>query len=230
MFIRSTTLRTSSAIEIEGEFDLGGGWTSTIGIVFDIFYASADSVDQLDSDGDGFVVELPYNFVEFSHDNWGRIIVGFNDTASDEIDNINLAEADAVADASFEQFANNFFLRAEGISGNAGLATGRDDTFNEGFGELRWGDFLPAKFSGESGRVIHYISPQYMGFTASAAVAQPQDLALVRDGLNDEGDFVFSDRDHGVFVDAALRYAADWGDQFRVEAGAAVWHDTDRRG
>jgi hypothetical protein len=210
----------SSAIEIEGEFDLGGGWTSTLGIVFDIFYASADSVDQLDSNGEGFVIELPYNFVELSHDRWGRFIIGFNDTASDEIDNINLAEADAVADASFENFANNFFLRAEGISGNAGLATGRSGAFNEGFGELRWGDFLPAKFSGESGRVIHYISPTFNGLTASAAIAQPHDLALLRDG-----DFEFSDRDHGLFVDAALRYEADWGEQLKVAAGIGVWRD-----
>ena len=39
------------------------------------------------------------------------------DSASDEIDNINLAGSDAIADASFENFSNNFFLRAKGING-----------------------------------------------------------------------------------------------------------------
>ena len=66
------------------------------------------------SDGDGVVVELAYNYAQLSHEKWGTIIAGLNDTASDEIDNINLAEADAVSDASFENFVNELLPARRG--------------------------------------------------------------------------------------------------------------------
>jgi outer membrane immunogenic protein len=209
----------SSAFELNGRFDMSGGWVSEFTTVVDTMWASADSVDQIDWTGEEFVAELPYLFAGLRHENYGRLLVGLLDSASDEIDNINLAEADAVSDASFEQFVSNFYLRAEGIPGRRGLATGTGQSFGE---ELRWGDLLVAKFAGASGRFITYISPSFEGLEASAAVGQPQDLFL----LKGHQGFEFSDKTGGVFADAALRYKHDMGKAFRVEAGAGVWSDT----
>ena len=96
--------------------------------------------------------------------------------ASDEIDNINLAGSDAIADASFENFSNNFFLRAKGIKGRGGLANGEP---NSCCGEIRWGDVIIGKFAGESGAFLTYVSPTWNGFELSSAVGQAQEIRMV---------------------------------------------------
>jgi hypothetical protein len=209
----------SSAVELNGEFELANGWTADVSAVLDTMWVSADTVNQIDWKGEGFVAELPYLFAELGHDNYGRIIIGLTDSASDEIDNINLAGSDAVADASFDSFVSNFYLRAEDIPGDAGLTTGAPNSFGE---DLRWGDFIEAKFAGASGRFITYVSPEIEGLEAAAAIGQPQEIFLVR---GDRG-FEFNDRTGGVFADAALRYLKDVNSTFRIEAGAGVWSDT----
>jgi outer membrane immunogenic protein len=209
----------SSAVELNGKFDLPHEWSLGITTTVDTMWASADTVDQIDWTGDEFVAELPYLFAEFSHENYGRFLVGLLDSASDEIDNINLAESDAVADASFDNFVSDFFLRAEGIPGRSGLATGQPNSFG---GEARWGDFIEAKFAGASGRFITYISPNMSGLEVWGAVGQPQEIFLVRG--NDT--LVFNERTGGVYADGALRYAKDLNTSFRLEGGVGVWSDT----
>ena len=115
---------------------------------------------------------------EIGHDSIGKIIGGLSDSASDEIDNINLAGSDAIADASFENFSNNFFLRAKGINGRGGLATGEPNSFGD---EIRWGDVIEGKFAGESGAFLTYVSPTWNGFELSSAVGQ------ARGDLPDQG-------------------------------------------
>jgi outer membrane immunogenic protein len=212
----------SSAIELNGQFELSKGWSAELTAVLDTMWASSDSVDQIDWNGDNLVVELPYWFTEFSHERYGRLLVGLVDSASDEIDNINLAEADAVADASFDNFVSSFFLRAEDISERPGLATGAPAAFNAEFGEHRWGDFIEAKFAGESGRFITYISPDMNGLELWAAVGQPQEIFLV----HGDQTFVFNDRTGGVYADASLRYEKDVNQTFRIEGGVGLWSDT----
>jgi hypothetical protein len=212
----------SSGIALEATFGSEEGWNAGFTIALDTMYASADTVDQLDWNGDGLIIELPYLFGQFGHERFGTVIIGHSDSASDEIENINLSESDAVADASVNDWIDAFYLRATGISGDAGLATGRDDAFNEGNGELRWGDFIDGKLAGESGRFVTYITPEFGGFEASAAIGRPQEVFLV----NQETDIHFTDREGGVYWDAAVRYSQNLGDSFRVEGGVGYWRDT----
>ena len=210
----------SSGFAVETAF-AWDGWSAGFVVALDTAYASADTVDQLDRWGDGLVVELPYLFGQFGHERLGTIIVGQSDSASDEVDGINLSESDAVADASVGDWIEEFYLRAAGISGDDGLATGRLGAFNEGNGEVRWGDFIDGKLAGESGRFISYISPEFAGFEASVAVGQPQEIFLVHHELDEH----FIDREGGVYWDAALRYAGTLGRAFTVEGAIGYWED-----
>jgi len=215
----------STGFLLEGEFGTEG-WTSGFTLGFDTYYASSDTVSQLDWDGEGAVIELPYAFFELGREkngreNWGELEIGLTDSASDEIDNINLAEADAIADASVDNWADQFFLRATGIPGDHGLATGRPNAFNEENGELRWGDFIDTKLAGESGRFVTYLSPNWNGLEGSVAIGQPQEVFFLK-----EGDFVFNNHENGLYSDGALRYRDDIANAFRIESGIGVWRDT----
>src|SRR3712207_8854983 len=50
--------------------------------------------------------------------------------------------------------------------------------------ELRWGDYIPGLLAGESGRFVTYVSPEVMGFEASASVGQPQEIFLRKTELD----------------------------------------------
>jgi hypothetical protein len=224
----------STGFALEGEFDLGRGWTLGTTFALDTFYASADSVDQIDPNGDGFVAELTHAYFEIGHEKWGKIVLGIQDSASDEIDNINLSGSDVIADASIENWNNNFFLR--GIGAGIGLATGRtplptvgggeegeEDEIggNAGLAELRWGDFLNGPLAGEgSARLITYVTPEIMGFEGAASVGIPQELFLLRGSK-----YVYDQRGNGLFRDIGVRYSADWANLIRVRAGIGVWKD-----
>jgi hypothetical protein len=188
-----------------------------VNVEFDTYYAGGDTVSQTDWNGNGLTVELPYLLAEIGNDTIGKLIMGLSDSASDEIDNINLAGSDAIADASFDNFANQFFLRAKGVKGTGGLATG---DANSCCSEIRWGDVLDAKFSGESGTFATYVSPTWNGFELSTSAGQPGNFYLTNNGVED-----ISVRDGGVFADAALRYKHKWND-FRFAAGIGAWSDT----
>jgi hypothetical protein len=222
----------STGFALEGEFELGRGWTAGLTFGLDTFYASSDTVDQLDPNGDGGVIELSDAFFEIGHQKWGKIALGFSDSASDDIDNINLSGSDVIADASVNSWNNNFFLRGIGI----GLAAGRtplptasggggDDDEDEvegnpGLAELRWGDFLDGPLAGETGRFITYVTPEVMGFEGAVSVGRPQEIFPLR-GSN----FEFNDTRGGLFRDAALRYTGTWNNMFRVNAGIGFWKD-----
>lgn len=218
----------STGITLEGRFDLAHDSEAGVTLSLDVTHASADSIDQIDWNGDGIVVELPYAFAEFDHERWGTIAIGQTNSASDEIDNINLSGSDAITDASLNNWNGNFFLRATGVAEYAGLATGTAGAYNYDETDLdsneavRWGDFIDGKFAGESGRFVSYTTPELMGFAVSAALGQPQEIFLVKDGA-----FEFNQKTHGIFTDAAVRYAGEFSD-FRVEGGIGAWRDTTR--
>jgi hypothetical protein len=203
----------SSGFGVEGEFDLGKDWTAGTTIYLDTYYGSADTVHQRDLNGSGTFIGLSDAYFEIGHEKWGELVVGLQSSATDEIDSINLAESDMVADASVSNWNSSFFLRRAGPG--ATLATGDAD--------LRWGDFLDGPLGGSSGRFVTYISPDVLGFEASASIGRPESIALV-----DMGQFVFDRTERGMFTDAALRYSADWGETFRVSAGIGIWKDTSR--
>ena len=207
----------SSNIELEGEWELSNGWSLAVNWTFDTYYAASDLVSQTDWDGNGLTIEMPYMLAEIGHDSIGKIIGGLTNSASDEIDNINLAGSDAIADASFENFSNNFFLRAKGINGRGGLATGEPNSFGD---EIRWGDVIEGKFAGESGVFLTYVSPTWNGFELSSAVGQAREVFLTTDGNT-----LLTGKENGVFADAALRYNKTWND-FRFAAGIGGWSDS----
>jgi hypothetical protein len=211
----------TTGILLEGNYELGNDWSIGADFGIDASYASADTVDQLDLDGDGAIIELTYAFGKLAHEKLGEIVIGQADSASDDIDNINLAESDAVSDASGENWIDEFFLRAAGISGDSGLATGKSNAFNAGDGQVRWGDFIDGNLGGESGRFITYISPEVRGFEFAAAVGQPQEIFLLR-----TDDFQFNDKTGGVYWDLGLRYSGEFGKAFRIEGGIGYWMDT----
>jgi outer membrane immunogenic protein len=211
----------SSGFELDGQFELGGGWRAGLTVALDTYFAASDTVNQLDWVGDGAVIELPYLFAQVGNDRYGTIAVGLNDSATDEIDNINLAGADAVADASFENFIDDFYLRAKGKHGDGGLASGKHYAFNAGNGAYFWGDFLDGKLASESGRFINYYSPVWNGLEFSAAVGQPQEIFLLK-----TEEPAFNEKVNGVYWDAALRYEGEWGGLFQVKAGVGYWRDT----
>jgi hypothetical protein len=108
----------NSDFELDGEWDLPHDLTLGVNVEFDTYYAGGDTVSQTDWNGNGLTVELPYLLAEIGNDTIGKLIMGLSDSASDEIDNINLAGSDAIADASFDNFSNQFFLRAKGVKGH----------------------------------------------------------------------------------------------------------------
>ena len=86
---------------------------------------------------------------------------------------------------------------------------------------MRWGDFIDGPLAGDSGRFVSYTTPEMAGFAASAAVGQGQEILLLKNGA-----FEFNQKDRGLFVDGALRYAGELGGAFHVEGGIGAWRDT----
>jgi outer membrane immunogenic protein len=217
-------VQDGTGFEVERTFKLGGGWEMGLQFGFDTSYASSDAVHQRDWDGDGLFVELADALVELGHEKWGKLAVGHYDSASDNINKMNLAGSDVLADAEVDQWNADFFLRVSGV----GLTTGRGNLVGAGVDEdgegipvadLRWGDFFRPALGGRTGRFLSYVTPQVGGFEAAASVGQPQDITFVK------GQQGFEDRTNGLVTDAALRYRGDWG-PFRVLAGVGAWRDT----
>ena len=116
--------------------------------------SSSDTLDQF-VDSSGGKVEVSDAYWWVGHDRYGTVRLGLTDTASDGVDNINLAESDAAADVEVANWLASFFLRA------------RD-------GELldaRWGDFIPA-VAGDTINTVTYVSPIVKGFEFAASAGK----------------------------------------------------------
>ncbi len=100
----------------------------------------------------GFFIANSYWFIE-NEKSFGSFQLGFTDTASDKIDNINLASSDTLADADVINWNGKFFLR----TANGSLLT------------LRWDDFIDGAFMGGTIPGVLYTSPVLHGFEFSAA-------------------------------------------------------------
>jgi hypothetical protein len=151
-----------SAILFEGEVDNGRGWKAGFAIGLDTLVSSSDTLDQF-VDSSGGIVEVSDVYWWVSHEKYGTVRLGLTDTASDGVDNINLAESDAAADVEVGNWLASFFLRASD-------------------GELldvRWGDFIPA-VAGDTVNTVTYVSPIYKGleFSASAGKDDFRDVGL----------------------------------------------------
>ena len=197
-----------SAILFEGEVEIGRGWKAGFVIGLDTLVSSSDTLDQfIDSSGGRVEVSDVYWWV--SNEKYGTVRLGLTDTASDGVDNINLAESDAAADVEVGNWLASFFLRA----GNGELL------------DLRWGDFLPS-VAGDTINTVTYVSPIYKGleFAASSGRDDYRDVGLrysetwaksiiVRAGIGyyrntteEEPDFIEPIEDSGVGASLAFRH------------------------
>lgn len=177
----------SSNIAIEGETEFGEGWSTGFAFGLDILNVQSDTVSQLDSVGDGQEIKLSDLYVNLIQEDLGEIVFGYADTASDGVDNYNFANADPLASMDVNDWNNEFFIRANGI---------------DGFGDLRWGDFIDGALAGDTRGGINYTTPVFHGFSASAGVAG------------------------GDYYDASLTYEQEWAEQLKVVAAIGAWRDT----
>lgn len=219
------SVNNSYDVAVEGSQQLDQNWTAGTTLSLETNFPKAESVDQLHREGDGFVAEVEEATVNIARSKWGTITVGHADSSSSDVDNINLAGPDELANAAVEDWIQDFYLRATGFAGDAGLADGRRHAFNAGSDALRWGDYIPGTLADETGRYITYVAPKLMGFEAAASVGQPEEILLAKTELAPD-EFLFTDRTGGLYADVALRYSADWEKTFRIKSGIAVWRDT----
>lgn len=133
---------------------------------------------------------------------YGTIQVGHTPTASQEITESNLAGTSDVGKfADVEDSGGGFFLVAKGSSAFDGVNAAGD------FTAVQWRRLIArtgaAPGEGDRREAVLYESPEFAGFTASAAW-----------GGDD-------------FWDVGLRFAKEFGD-FEIEAGIAYMENTDR--
>ena len=120
------------------------GWT--IGAVFgvDVILAPSDEVDQFDAIGFDNRLYVSDLYASIGHERLGTVVVGYADTASDGIDNVNFADSDTLADADVINWNANFLIRPSG----------------EELSDLRWGDFIDGTLAGDTRRIIGYTTPE----------------------------------------------------------------------
>jgi hypothetical protein len=145
-----------TSLAIEGNAELGRGWTIGAVLGLDILYASSDEVDQTDATGFDNRVEVSDLYVSVGQERLGTLVIGYADTASDGIDNMNFADSDTLADADVINWNNRYFLRLSGGE----------------LSELRWEDFVDGTLAGDTRRIIGYTTPELAGLEASAAASE----------------------------------------------------------
>ncbi len=191
----------ATTFEIVGEAELEGGWKIEFGTDFDFAATGMDRVSQLNNIGNilPHFLEPSDSFIAVENERLGRILLGKTDTFTDGVDNINLADADVLVSADANDWLDSFFLRATGISGFSGLATGLPGAYNDGFGELLWGDYTLGAITGDTVENVTYSTPEVRGFIAGASW-----------GNIDKGTDIW---------DGGIYYANIWGDQLQIQAG-----------
>jgi hypothetical protein len=144
--------KSASTIAFDGEVEFAKGWRAGFTIGVDAISASSSLVDQFSDSGGTNFFDLADSFFFLSNDRLGTVRVGQTDSATDKIDNINLAGADIVADNAIQDFNGSFFLRS-----------GKGNALS-----VRWEEFIPP-VAGINANLVTYISPEWMGFTAAAS-------------------------------------------------------------
>jgi hypothetical protein len=206
----------SSGVEAEGKFKLGEGWTAVIKFSLDAKVGSSNLVSQIDR-RQTMEMKIGEATLEIGHERWGKIKVGYGDSASDGVSNINLAGSNVLADAETNNWNDSFFLRAGGM----------------GLTPLRWGDFFAGPNVGETGSFITYVFPKVMGFELAASVGQPLDIFLIippvapfPGNVPDPKPPLIQQRLHGLITDVGLKYSQTWANAFLVKAQVGAFRDT----
>jgi hypothetical protein len=204
----------NSGAEAEYKFGLGQGWTGVIKFNVEGRYASTEFVDQFDRDGQGVDFKLNETLFELGHNRFGKFSVGLQDSASDGTSDINLAGANVVSDAEVDNWNNSFFLRTAGI----------------GLTPLRWGDFFAGPDVGDTGIIVKYFTPKFLGFEAGVSVGQPLDIWLFTPPSaaieNATAPLETEHKKNGLLTDFGIRYNKIWFDAFHVRAGLGIFRNT----
>jgi hypothetical protein len=155
--------KSATTFSFDGEADIAQGWKAGFTLGIDAVFAGSDRVDQFNDSGNGGFFDLADSFFFLSNERLGMVRVGQTDSATDKIDNINLAGVDIVADNAVQDHVASFFLRS-----------GKNVVF-----DARWEDFV-TPVAGTNANLVTYVSPTMMGFQASASAGQDdfQDVAL----------------------------------------------------
>ena len=152
-----------SFLGVEGNVEFGNKWTVGAAAGADLLFAPSDDVDQSHPWGLDNRIDLSDLYATIGQENFGTIVVGYADTATDGIDNINLAELDTAADADVTNWNADFLIRPVG----------------KGTSDVRWGDFIDGTLAGDTRILVGYTSPKVKGFEASAAAGDHYwDVAL----------------------------------------------------
>jgi hypothetical protein len=152
-----------SAFYFDGEVDFAKGWRAGYTIGVEAKVAPSDTVDQFSDTGPGGFFLLSYSFFHVFNERLGTVKAGLDDSATDEIDNVNLAQVAVAADNAVQDWMASFFLRA-----------GNGTVLN-----VRWFELFPPVM-GTNGNLVTYISPEWMGFSTSGSWGQDdfRDVAL----------------------------------------------------
>jgi hypothetical protein len=156
--------KDSTTFAIEGDAEIVPGWKAGFSLNVNTNFSISETTNQLTAFGDGGVIDAGDMIVFITSEKWGTVQIGVQSSASDGIDNINLADADVAADFAVQDWNGSFFLRAR----NGALLI-----------PLAWDNFFPIP-AGTTGGLVTYTSPVIMGFELSASVGADdfKDVAL----------------------------------------------------
>ncbi len=143
----------ATSIRFTGSANAGGGWKVGFLMKFDTVFTASESVDQLNPAGAGQEIKGDRIYVSFQHENYGRITLGRDNSASRGIDGMELTNAE-MTDSEIPDWNGAFLLR-----------TKRGELLSD----LPWGDFVGGKFAGIKGKLLTYTTPRWQGFEASTS-------------------------------------------------------------
>jgi hypothetical protein len=167
--------KDATTLFIDGQTDLAPGLKVGFTLNTDVNFSISETTNQLTSFGDGGTILPADVYVFAASEKLGTVRVGFQASASDSIENINLADADVVADYAILDWNGSFFLRAKGggLSKSENLLT-----------DIAYDNLFPIVV-GNSANLVTYTSPEIMGFELMAAWGMDdlKDVALRYNGV-----------------------------------------------
>ncbi len=156
---------STSRFGLIGQAQLRPGWRAGYRMEFDFNDAVSDEVSNARNGDDGIpgdALRIRQNYVYVDSDSYGRLSIGEQSPASDDITIINLGAQMSNAPLHYNE---NFGLR---LGGGSGLTT-----------DLTWGNFADI-IDSLRGDFVRYDSPAFYGFVLSGALGEDDvwDVAL----------------------------------------------------
>lgn len=207
---------TSTRMGLKGDGKIDAGWKSGFNIEFEFVDASSNQVSQFPTlsgttaqilggdEGGGEVgpinIRQAYWYVE--SEKLGRVSLGHQSQATDDISIINLSGANGVSDARV-LWNGNFIVRGP-VTGDLQTVVRPTTTPWGGLvlgGGLRW-NMIANGLDSERADIVRYDTPSIYGFILSASWGE------------------------SVMWDVGLRFAKEW-ETLRIAAGIGYWAQDD---